>query len=421
MGSNAILVLLLVGLFAGAVFFAAAETSLVRVRPTAVQVEARGGDPRARRVLRLLADLPVVMNTVLLGALLAQIGAATVTGMIASDAFGNLGVTIASVLLTVALFVYAESIPKTFAVRHPLAVAKAVSWALAALTWILRPAVRLLVAFADVQSPGRGIVTRHGVTEDELRALAAESVQAGEITERDFELMERAFEFGDETVERVFVPRIDVFAVPATATARAALEEAVAGGYRRVPVYEDTIEDITGVVLLRDLARAVTEGRAANAGDLARPVLVVPETTRINDVLQRMQDAGTHFAVVIDEHGGMAGIATIEDLVEALLGEFVADEGEPRRTRIRPVGEGRWMVDGRTSVRALGDRIGATFPEGDWRTVAGLVLAEAGHIPATGDVFDITGYRFEIKAATARGVRTVEIAQPQLPPEAKGR
>jgi CBS domain containing-hemolysin-like protein len=409
MSGNGPLFLLLAGLFAVAAFLAAAETSLIRVRPTAVEVEAERGNRKAARLLRLLRDLPVVLNAVLLAALLAQIGAATVTGVIAADLFGSLGVTIASVLLTLVLFVYGESIPKTFAVRHPLAVAKAVARPLAGLTWLLRPVVRLLVAFADLQAPGRGVAGPGGVTEEELRTLAAQAARAGEISDADLELMERAFRFGDATVEHILVPRIDVFAVPSETPVARALEEAVAGGYRRVPVYESDPENITGVVLLRDLARAVTEGQFVTTGGLARPVLVVPETGRISELLRRMQKARTHFAVAVDEHGGMAGIVTIEDLVEELLGGVVADEDEEPQQLIRRVGEDRWIVDARAGAADLCEAIGVEMPGGDLLSVGGLVLGLAGRIPKPGEVVEAEGCSLTVVAATRRRIRQIEV------------
>jgi putative hemolysin len=292
-----------------------------------------------------------------------------------------------------------------------LPVAKAVALPLRGLTWLLRPLVRLLVAFADLQAPGRGLAVPGSVTEEELRRLAAEAALAGEISPSDLELMERAFRFGDATVEHILVPRTDVFAVAVGTAAGAALEAAVAGGYRRVPVYDGDFENITGVVLLRDLARAVADQEVVTAGELARPILVVPETGRILDLLRRMQVAGTHFAVAVDEHGGMAGIVTIEDLVEELLGGFVADEGEDRRPLVRRLGTDRWVVDARAGVGELGRALDAELPEGQWRTVGGLVLGLAGRIPQPGEGVELPGFDVTVMAGTRRRIRRVEVVR----------
>ena len=412
-----ILLALLLVLFAAAVVLAAAETSLIRVRRSAVEVEAARGGRRARRLLRLLADLPLVLNTVLLTVLLAQIGAATVTGVVAADVFGNLGATLASIALTIVLFVYAESIPKTFAVRHPLGVAMALATPIALLSAALRPVVRILVAFADLQAPGEGIAGPQGVSEEELRRLAAEAERAGEIEASDLDLVERAFRFGDATIERVLVPRTDIVAVPVDALTADALDIAVAGGYRRLPVFNGDLDDITGVVLLRDLARAVADGTSAKVGQLARPVLFVPESGRILDLLRRMQDAGTHFAVVVDEYGGTAGIATIEDLAEELIGE-VADEGERRPTSVQRVAEGRWRVDASAAIDEVALSLGATLPAGDWTTAGGLVIGLLGHIPQPGDSVAAAGFLWTVVSATRRRVRIIDVQR--APPDVAG-
>ncbi|MDH3540932.1 MAG: CNNM domain-containing protein, partial [Acidimicrobiia bacterium] len=210
MAENLPLMLLLVLMLGMAVYLGAAEASLLRVRRSAVEVLVEEGDRGSRRLLRLIEHLPRVMNTVLLAVLLVQIGAATVTGLLADRWFGSLGVTVASVLLTLVMFVYAEAIPKTYAVRHPLQVAKVTTPFVTLLTRLFRPVVSLLIWFADVQAPGQGIAGTAGVTEDELRLLAAQAAQSGEIAETDLELMERAFRVGDQRVDEILVPRTDV-------------------------------------------------------------------------------------------------------------------------------------------------------------------------------------------------------------------
>ncbi|HSR15214.1 MAG TPA: CNNM domain-containing protein, partial [Gemmatimonadales bacterium] len=187
------LIVLLAVLIVAAVFLAAAEAALLRVRRSRVVVLADQGDRAARRVLALIDDLARVMNTVLLIVLLTQIGAATVTGFLAERHFGSTGITLASVILTFVMFVYAEAIPKTVAVRHPVRVARLMVVPIGLLVWVLRPFVTVLLKFADLQAPGRGIAAPVGVTEAELRHLAAEARAAGQIAQSDLELIERAF------------------------------------------------------------------------------------------------------------------------------------------------------------------------------------------------------------------------------------
>lgn len=391
-----------------AVYLGAAEASLLRVRRSAVEVLVDQGDRGARRLLRLIEDLPRVMNTVLLTVLLVQIGAATVTGLLADRWFGSLGVTIGSVLLTLVMFVYAEAIPKTYAVRHPLRVAKATTSFVTLLRNLFRPVVSLLIWFADLQAPGQGIAGTAGVTEDELRLLAAQAAKSGEIADTDLELMERAFRVGDQRVDEILVPRTDVISVSADTLARQALDIAVESGHRRLPVHHGDPDEMTGVVRLRDLARHLAEGLDDPVGELAREVLVVPESKRVLELLREMQRSGRHFAVAVDEHGGTAGIVTIEDVVEELVGD-VADEGEERPQPIEEIAAGRWRVDARVPVTDLQAVLGSELPEGDWNTVGGLVLGLIGRIPRAGEQVDVAGDLLVVTAASRRRVLEVEI------------
>ncbi|MDX1689481.1 MAG: hemolysin family protein [Acidimicrobiia bacterium] len=402
------LIALLVVLVVAAALLAAAEASLLRVPRVRVEVLAERGDRRAERLSGLLANLTGVLNTVLLAVLLTQVGAATVAGFLAERHFGNTAVTVASVVLTLVMFVYTEAIPKTMAVRNPITVARLVALPLAALTWVFRPIVAALVAFADLQAPGRGIPSPATVTEAELRRLAAEAAAAGEIEGSDLDLIERAFRVGDERVAAILVPRPEIVAIPLGTPLREAVDVALESGHRRLPVYGDGVDDLRGVVTFRDLASAVAQGVEGVVDDLTSPIPVVPESQRVIGVLRTMQDEGRHLAAVVDEHGGIAGIVTIEDVAEELVGE-IADEDRTTTPSIRPVGPGRWIVLGTAPLRDLERRLGVEFDAEDVHTVAGLVLTLAGRVPPTGATFEAQGHRLRVVSATRRRVRAVEV------------
>jgi len=410
--------LIVLGLcFGAAVILAGAETSLIRISPVRVETMAEEGRARAHRLLLLLDDLPRVLNTILLTVLLVQIGAATVTGLLAERWFGSVGVTVASIVLTFILFVYTESIPKTYAYRHPDRVALAVVYPVSALVWLLRPVVGALVWFADLHAPGRGTATAPTITERELRRLAEEAAAEGEITAVDRDLIERAFRFGDRTVDEIMVPRVDVVSVGSAVTAGAALDIAMQAGHRRLLVTGDDIDDVIGVVYLRDLLTSDPGGEDRSVGDLARVPLVVSEWTRVADVLHRMQVEGTHLAVLIDEHGGTAGIATIEDIAEELLGAVARPSDAPSGDAVK-VGEGRWRVDGSLPVDDVADLIGTDLPDGDWTTVAGMIMGLTGSVPRAGDEVSAAGHRFTVSVVRRNRIRTVTVAR--LPGEDPG-
>ncbi len=406
------LIITLVVLIIAAAFLGAAEAALLRVPRVRAEVLAEQGDRAAARVSRLADDLTHTMNAVLLLVLLLQVGAATIAGIVAERSFGNTGVTIGSIVLTLVMFVYAEAIPKTLAVRRPMQVARLVAAPVAVLTTLVRPVVALLVRFADLQAPGRGVETGVTVSEAELIRLAAEAEAAGAIEATDRELIERAFLVGDISIGEILIPRVDVVGTPADATAREALETAVAAGHRRLPVYEDDLDSITGLVRIRDLARAVADTPEVPVSELVRDVLVVPETRRLIDVLRDLQRVRRSLAVVIDEFGGTAGIVTVEDVVAELVGEIGEEDIAPI-PEIRQSGPGRWIVLGSADLRDLGSELGIDLPEGDWTTAAGLVIGIAGRIPSAGDSVNIAGFRFTVTTATKRRIRRIEVTPRQ--------
>ena len=401
------LIALFIVLFLIAVVLAAAETALVRVSRVRIASQAEEGGRRARRTLRLLDDLPHVLNTILLVVLLVQIGAATITGILADRWFGSLGVTIASFALTMFLFVYSEAIPKTYAYRNAAAAIMALAYPVGLLTSLLRPVVSVLVKFADLHAPGKGIATTPTVTERELRSLASAAATEGEITDADLKLIEGAFRIGDRVAGEVMVPRVDMTAVSASVAASEALEVALASGHRRLPVYDGSIDNVIGVVRQRDLV--VSPDKIV--GDLGYPPLLVAESKRVLDLLGEMQTGGTHVAVVIDEHGGTSGMLTIEDIVEELFG-VVSEEGAVSAPQLRRLGNGRWVVDGGMLTEDLEAAIDIRLPQGDWTTVGGMVMGLAGHLPRIGTELAAGDLMITVTGVTGRRIRRIEIEIP---------
>ena len=324
----------LLGCFAGAAVLAAAEVSIVRLRRSAVLTEARSDGGRAAQLLRLLDDLPVVLNAVLLLALGLQVSAATIAGVLAARWFGGVGVTIATIVLTAALFVYAEAVPKTRAMHAPRATAMRVTPLLRTVVTVLRPVVAALVWLAGLQTPGPASAV--GVlSEEEIRTLARESAEAGAIGEGDADLVARSFEFNDRRVDEIMVERDEIASVGHQVTAGDALALAVAIGHRRLPVHDDDLNHIIGVVRLRDLAAAVTAELDPVVSSLADEILRCRPDQPISTLLTRMQRTGCWMAVVTDSDDQTVGLVTIEDVVAELVGD-IEDERAAARPNDRP-------------------------------------------------------------------------------------
>jgi CBS domain containing-hemolysin-like protein len=404
MPSDVVLIAVFLVAFAAAVFLAAAETSVLRISSVRAATLAREGGRRGERLAQLIDRLPRVLNTILLTALLSQIVAATVVGILAERWFGSLGVALASVVLTMILFIYAEAIPKTYAVRHADRVGLAVSGPVAVLEWVLRPVVGLLIAFADLQAPGKGITTSPTVTERELRLLAGRAAAEGEIEASDVDLIERVFRFGDRRTVDIMVPRTQVVGVPSDTPVERAIQVALKAGHRRLVVYEADLDDVTGIARLRDLVAIPPDRARFPVGHLSQEPLVVPETKRIVALLREMQETGTHLAVVVDEYGGMAGLVTVEDIAEELLGSISVDVVDEDFVQIGPAS---WSVNGLLPVEDLEAAMEVEFGEGEWNTVAGMVISHLGHLPVVGDQVSVSGCIMRVTAV--RGRRAVRI------------
>lgn len=402
------LLAILLALLLFSVFIAAAEAAFLRVPAVRVQALAAEGSRRAQRLAEMTGRMSNVLNAILLAALLAQIAAATVAGILAIRWFGEaLGPTVASVGLTMVMYIYAEAIPKTYAVRNAARVAIATALPLSIVERVLRPLVTVLVWIADLQMPGKGVEGSPTVTEDELRMLASAAATEGEITAEDAELIDRVFRVGDREADDVMVPRLDIVCVADDVSVAEAFDVAIETGHRRIPVYSGSIENITGVVRLRNMMKVPSNRReSVTVRSLADPPLLVPESKRVLDLLQDMQRTGTHLAVVVDEYGGTAGLVTVEDIVEEMLGSIRAD-GTPEE--ITEVAEGEWIVSGTLPVEDLGRLIGVALVDDDWNTAAGLVLSELGEIPSMGDRVEFAGHQLKVVGLRGRRITRISV------------
>jgi CBS domain containing-hemolysin-like protein len=333
--------LLLVGGLVGCITVAAglaiAEVSILRVRRTQI-VPSGSGDPRADRLIRLLDDLPIVLNVVLLSVLLVQVGAATISAVLADRWFGGGGVPVMSLVLTLLLFIGGEAVPKTRAVQDPHRSALRVATGLGLVVSFFRRPVALILR---VVTPAReGAEQSDVVSEAELRLLAHRSAAVGEIEPADVTLMERSFRFGDLQVRHVMVPRDRIRYMHERETAEIGFGRALAYGHRRLPVVRGDLDHVVGIVRLRDLASAGVRppdedpiGAIAarqDAGSLMAPALHCSPRDPLAKVLASMQEAGQWLAVVVvtDEEGlasRTVGLITIEDIVAELVGEIADD------------------------------------------------------------------------------------------------
>lgn len=391
-------------------FFALAETSLVRMnksRARSLQEQHR----RGARALALLTETPQkFLNPLLLLVLICQLVSATMVGVLTDRLFGAAGLFIGIVGEVVVIFVFFEAIPKNYAVQHPdnaaLLTAPVVSTLLK--FWPIKWLSTLLLGVAQ------GVIRMLGLegqtqkmTESEVLAMAdvAQEDKAIESSERNF--IHSVIEFGDTIVREVMVPRIDMVDIPDTASVREALDLAVATGRSRIPVLGEGVDDVVGIVNLRHLAGLLAEGQgAALVRDHMGEPRFVPETKRVASLLSEVRKGKSHLFVVIDEYGGTAGLVTLEDVLEELVGE-ITDESDPTVDEEHQDPGAGLTLSGRLNIDDANEEHGLLLPKDGWDTVGGLVLDLAGGVPEVGDVVSTSNYHLTVLRMEGRRVEEV--------------
>ncbi|MGW0422993.1 hemolysin family protein [Streptomyces sp. NPDC003015] len=411
--------------------FVAAEFSLTTVErgdlERAAEAGERGAEGALKAVRRLTfqlsgAQLGITVTSLVIGMLAEPSLAALLKGPLKAAGLGGAAAPVATalgvVLSTVVLMVVGELVPKNWAISRPLAVAKVVAGPQSAFTALFGPFIRHLNDTANRcvrrfgLEPAEELAFARGP--EELVALAERSAAEGALEADSAELFVRTLHLGELTAENVMTPRVDVKALEAHATAADAANLTHATGLSRFPVYRDSLDEVIGTVHIRDVLALEPQKRAATpVTELATAPLLVPDSLTADRLLERMRATRT-MAVVIDEYGGTAGVATVEDIVEEVVGE-VRDEHDPvQMPDLRPTGDGAWEAEGSVRVDRLGE-LGLTAPEGPYETLAGLIATRLARIPAKGDDIEVDGgWRLEVLEVGHHRADRVRITAPSL-------
>ncbi len=366
----------------------AAGASLVRTPRADAVHDGADGDRRAAKVAELLEERPRVqpaLGMVHTGLLVAA--AIPATWALTRLAEG-LALLIALVGLGVLFVLVGDLLPRSYGRRRPASLAYAFAW-------LLRPAIALGHAAADLISD----------LDDDI---VEEEDDADDVQEK--ELISSVLDFTDTLVREVLVPRIDMITLQATATAESALDLILEAGRSRIPVLGEGIDNVEGVLYARDLLTLMDEDgdESTLVRDLMRSAYFVPETKRVSELLREMQASQVHLAIVVDEFGGTAGLVTIEDLLEELVGE-IADEYDDEAPMVTALGEGSYLIDARLGIDELGQLIGAELPDEEWDTVGGLILGLAGRVPKEGETFELEEHVFTADRVQGRRVSRVRV------------
>jgi len=387
-------------------FFVAAEYALVTARRTRIIELLHQGNKRARAVLKITSDPPQFIAAMQLGVTLTSLGIGALGEHALSKAFDTwiataLAVLLAYLILTFFHVVIGELVPKGLALGHSEGTALWVSGPVRAFftlfapfVWVLRRATDVVLRVLGLESPG---AEREPLSEAELRMLLSRSSQEGEIEHDEQQMIDKVFVFGDKEVADVMVPRPEVVAVSVTLPIEEALKSVLESPYTRYPVYRESIDDVIGVLHVRDLFTAVYDRGIAEVRieEIVRPPYIVPETKDLQALLHEFRRTNTHFAIVVDEYGGMAGICTLEDLLEEIVGE-IEDEFDVAEEQIEQVDEDTYRIDGMFPIDEFNARFGTDLPDEDFHTLGGFVFGQLGRAPEPGDDVSYNGLRFDV-------------------------
>jgi magnesium and cobalt exporter, CNNM family len=383
-------------------YFAAAEIALVTARRAALQGAADKGSKGARAALKLLADPNRLLSTISAAITLVGFAAASATAVTFERPLADLlrsagiawitpvasgvAVFLVTIVITYLTLVFGELAPKRLGLQRSEKVAQAVALPVTWLSFGLSPLIWVLGHSTDVIARLLGVKAgdvAQGVSEEEIKLLVREQ---GSLLEEEKRMIGEVFELGDTVAREIMVPRVDASMIEDTLTVGEALPYFRRTGFSRMPVFHEDPDTVVGVALLKDLLGPIAAGHLDEP--LVRSVrqpLFVPETKPILDLLQEMRSSHNHMVIVVDEHGGTAGLVTIEDIVEEIVGE-IADEFDPDYRYINRVGDGEWLIDGRLPVTDAIEKLGLDIPESEeYDTLAGWVLSVLGHIPVVGE------------------------------------
>jgi CBS domain containing-hemolysin-like protein len=394
-----------------AAILALAETSITRMSRSRAAALAQKDPKGGGRVLRIVENLERDLNSIYLSVNIVQTIQSALVGVLAASLFGALGVAIGIVVNVLVLFVIAEAAPKTWALQHTERAALLTAPLVEFAGWVLRWPARALIGVANIILPGKGLKKGPFVTEEEILALAEEAAEHSVIEESERELIESIINFGDTVAREIMVPRTDMVTIGSAATVSELIDMAIDKGLSRFPVYGENTDDIEGVVYVKDAMRVEREGGGGRAvTELIRPALFVPETKQVADLLAEMQASHNHLAIVVDEYGGTAGLATLEDLLEELVGE-IHDEFDDDIPLVEQLPNGDVLVNATINVDDINDELDLELPEGNWDSLGGLVFGLLGRVPVAGDCVETDGARIIVERVDGRRVVRVRLVR----------
>lgn len=395
-------------------FFSGSETAFIALQRVRLIHLVRTGVPGARRIMRMAQHPERFLSTVLLGNNLvntaaAALGTALVISLLDNT---NSAIIIATAGVTLLLLIFGEMVPKTLAARHAEGFAFAVERPLRLVEWLLFPLTRGLQGLSLAISRLTGATDGPSlVNEQEIRSLISVGKEAGAVEPVEAEMLEKVFHFGDWQVTEIMTPRPEIVRVERDTSLREFLKIYAEHQHTRFPVFVDTVDNVIGLLSVKDVVRSLAEGRLQyddGVTHLLRPAHFVPETKTVRSLFTELRERGQSMAMIVDEFGGIAGLATLKQLLEVIVGP-VGEEGQPVEQPYAAVDEHTYLLDAGLGIAEINEQLGLDIPTGGYQTLAGFILEGLGRIPEEGDYLDCDDLRLTIKTMDGVKVERVEV------------
>ena len=392
-------------------FFSSSETAFIALQKVRVEHLLNTKVAGADRVARMLKRPERLLSTILLGNNLVNTAAAALATILAVSIWGERGIIYATVGITVLLLIFSETTPKTIAIQHAERLSLAFARPIEILSWLFTPFVFVLswIASGFTRMVGGTPVPRSLASEEEIRTMISVGHKEGTVEEAEAEMLHKVFDFGNRPVREVMVPRPEVVCIEQGSKIADFLALYAQSPLSRFPVYQDSMDNVVGVLSVKDVLMGLAKDTIDDdspVDDLIRPAYFTPETKRINELFAEMQDKNYRMAVVVDEFGGTAGIVSLSRLVEEIVGE-VGDELAAVEKEYEIIDEHTFQIDGSMRIEEANEEMDLELPEGDYETVAGLVLELLGHIPKTGEQLRYRGLK--LRVTEMRGLKIEKI------------
>jgi putative hemolysin len=389
----------------------ASETAFTSLSRIKLKNQVEEGDKKAIQIDRLLSQPNTYLSTILIVNSVAVIVASSMATLLSLRFSASFGELISTVLISLVVLIFCEITPKTAAVQNPLRWARALVPLVRGTAWLLHPIIVLLSKITNflVRTMGGQVKRGPFVTEEELRLLVTVGEEEGVLEEDETEMIHSIFEFADTTVREVMVPRIDMVTLESDSTVNEAVDIALEGGFSRIPVFEESIDNIVGVLYTKDMLKHLREGHEnMPIRALVRQAYFVPETKKLDDLLREIRQRRIHMVVVIDEYGSVAGLVTIEDLVEEIVGD-IRDEYDREENLYEKISQYEYVVDAKMSIDEFNELLEMELKNEDYDTLGGFLYAQLDKIPVPGDTITFDDLTFTVMDTRGRRITKVRV------------